>query len=275
MTITELIAARLWTPPQPITTLQPGTGPDPSFRDYLMQALTASFGGATPRIVLQTENALNADLNPSLRTPDQAQPDLTTTQKTTTTTIDWDKLRGILRKLGTDLKDLLTQISASTDVGQRRELGAQFTQSLVTALNAAGFTAATTDSADKILVNGVTLDVIRSLNSAGKEVTLQMHVIDTLSGSPAAPSTLKEALQLAATELEDLINQINNATTIDERRDLVRELQSKVVEYLNQFGFSASITDKPDKITVNGVLYDFVRHANTLGKDIVLQTLTP
>lgn len=275
MTITELIAARLWTPPQPITTLQPGTGPDPSFRDYLMQALTASFGGATPRIVLQTENALNADLNPSLRTPDQPQPDLNATQKTTTTTIDWDKLRGILRKLGSDLKDLLDKISASTDVGQRRELAGQFTQSLVAALNAAGFTAAVTDSADKILVNGVTVDVIRSLNTAGKEVTLQMHVIDTLAGSPSAPSTLKEALELAATEFEDLINQINNATTIDERRDLVRELQSKVVEYLNQFGFSATTTDKPDKIIVNGVLYDFVRHANTVGKDIVLQTLTP
>ncbi len=77
-------------------------------------------------------------------------------------------------KAGESGLSLLRQISASFSVSERKHLASQIQQMMVDHLNANGYTASTTDSADKIVVDGVTYDVIRGLNAPGGQAQYQV-----------------------------------------------------------------------------------------------------
>jgi hypothetical protein len=73
--------------------------------------------------------------------------------------------------------DLLPKISGSNDPAQRRQLAAQFRDQLVEQLNANGYTASAGKSPDKIIVNGITYDIIRNLNATGSTVRFQARKV--------------------------------------------------------------------------------------------------
>jgi hypothetical protein len=74
---------------------------------------------------------------------------------------------------GASVADILKQISASSDAEERTALAQQFQQSVVQALNGMGFNATALDEADKISVNGIGYDIIRSLNAPGEAAYFQ------------------------------------------------------------------------------------------------------
>jgi hypothetical protein len=90
------------------------------------------------------------------------------------TTTSGTSLTGAIFAAGAAGSSLLQQISLSTDLEQRRSLGAQLTQLIVDSLNNQGYSAQTHSDPDKIVVNGTTYDVIRSLNSPGVTSHLQV-----------------------------------------------------------------------------------------------------
>jgi hypothetical protein len=69
--------------------------------------------------------------------------------------------------------NILPKISASTDPAERRQLAAQFRDQLMAKLNENGHTAAAHSSPDKIIVDGVTYDILRNLNAPGYTVFFQ------------------------------------------------------------------------------------------------------
>lgn len=71
------------------------------------------------------------------------------------------------------ITSLLSQISASSDVSERRDLAAQVQSAVVSVLGGLGFSASAMDSPDKISVNGSTYDIIRALNDPNATVNLQ------------------------------------------------------------------------------------------------------
>ena len=71
------------------------------------------------------------------------------------------------------IASLLSNISASNDVGQRRSLAAQVQSAIVGVLSGLGFDASALSSPDKITVNGSTYDIIRALNDPNANVNLQ------------------------------------------------------------------------------------------------------
>lgn len=62
---------------------------------------------------------------------------------------------------------LLSQISASSDMAERRSIAEQLRELVLAALRSAGFGAEAHADPDKLVVNGLTYDFIRGLNSPG------------------------------------------------------------------------------------------------------------
>jgi hypothetical protein len=73
--------------------------------------------------------------------------------------------------------ELLLKISGSSDPAQRRQWATQFRDQVVQQLNANGYTASAGKSPDKIIVNGVTYDIIRNLNATGSAVRFQARKV--------------------------------------------------------------------------------------------------
>lgn len=74
---------------------------------------------------------------------------------------------------GAEGASTLSQISNSVNLEERRELAVDFQNMMVSALKAQGFNAEVHTDPDKISINGVTFDVIRSLNTPGAHASLQ------------------------------------------------------------------------------------------------------
>lgn len=78
---------------------------------------------------------------------------------------------------GSSALNLISQISSSTDLQERRQLGGQFIDHMVQTLNGKGYSAEAHGDPDKIVINGTTFDVIRSLNSPGRQANLQALMV--------------------------------------------------------------------------------------------------
>lgn len=84
-----------------------------------------------------------------------------------------DSLRAAIFDAGEKGIDMLPQISASTSLSERRNLAIQFRDQLVANLKEKGYDVTALDSPDKIKVNGVTYDIMRSLNDPSSMVRFQ------------------------------------------------------------------------------------------------------
>lgn len=194
--------------------------------------------------------------------------------------IDWQGLKDAIMGLGAQFQDLIDQISASTDLEERRNLGRQFQEAVVSELNQMGFTASATEYPDKIMVNGVMIDILRSLNSPGTETAVQVLVIEgnwdpssNPSGNNHETGVIADLVKSAGIPYQSLIDQISLSTLVEERQSLAFQLQSQIVDQLNQMGVTAETTDSPDKIMVNGQRYDFIRSLGAPGVPVELQAL--
>lgn len=84
-----------------------------------------------------------------------------------------DSVRSAIFDAGEKGIDMLPQISASSSLSERRELATQFRDQLVANLKEKGYDVTALDSPDKIRVNGVTYDIMRSLNDPGSQIRFQ------------------------------------------------------------------------------------------------------
>lgn len=71
----------------------------------------------------------------------------------------------------------------------------------------------------------------------------------------------------------DLINSINNASTYQERIQYAEQLRDKIIEALKEGGHEAYDIGKPDKISIDGNLYDVIQRSRAMGKDAAVQFL--
>jgi hypothetical protein len=74
---------------------------------------------------------------------------------------------------GVNEQNTLPDISRSTDPSERRLMAAQFRDKVVENLNSNGYEATAGSSPDKIVVDGVTYDILRNVNSPGAMVYFQ------------------------------------------------------------------------------------------------------
>ena len=74
---------------------------------------------------------------------------------------------------GSQGNSILSQISSSVDLEERRALANSFQELIVNALKEQGYQAEVHSDPDKITLNGITFDVIRSLNTPGAQASLQ------------------------------------------------------------------------------------------------------
>jgi hypothetical protein len=74
---------------------------------------------------------------------------------------------------GVNEQNILPDISKSTDPSARRQMATQFRDNVIENLNANGHNASAGSSPDKIVVDGVTYDILRNVNSPGATVYFQ------------------------------------------------------------------------------------------------------
>ena len=179
---------------------------------------------------------------------------------------------GIVFAVGSEEAGLLDRISNAATIEERLQLGVQFRDKVIEALRAAGHEAADLGKPDKISIDGVAYDILRSINGLGTRTAVQMLRIGGLEGA-GDQSDPRAAILAAGGKHQWIINEISASNSLDERRSLAMELQAIVVEALRAMGFTAQATDSPDKLVVNGTTYDFIRSLNSPGTMSALQTL--
>jgi flagellar hook-basal body complex protein FliE len=85
--------------------------------------------------------------------------------------------------------------------------------------------------------------------------------------------------QLTASEIvfttgnanSDLVEKMNAATTIEERLEYAVQLRDKIIEALKEGGHTATDIGKPDKISIDGEVYDVIRASRGMGKNGAVQ----
>jgi hypothetical protein len=95
----------------------------------------------------------------------------------------------------------------------------------------------------------------------------------TDSTATAAGLTPMQVVYASGNSQQDLLDSINGATTLEERLDYVTQLRDVIIEALRQEGYTAYDIGKPDKISIDGTLYDVVRASKALGNDAAVQFL--
>lgn len=83
--------------------------------------------------------------------------------------------------------------------------------------------------------------------------------------------TAREIVFATANSNANLLNLINKASTYKERIAYVEQLRDKIVNALKAEGYNAYDIGKPDKISIEGSLYDVVRASRGMGKDASVQ----
>lgn len=184
--------------------------------------------------------------------------------------------QSIVDSLGNSMGDTLQQLSSSYDLGERETLAEKFRDAVVSALQGNGYEASAGASPDQIVMDGQTYDILSSLNTPGAKVDtqfIQMGGSEGAGGVNTASGTAQEVLFATGKQHNDLVQKINNSTTLDERMAYVDQLRDIIVDALNKSGHNAYDYGKHDKIVVNGNLIDFLRASNGVGMNTEVQWL--
>jgi hypothetical protein len=97
--------------------------------------------------------------------------------------------------------------------------------------------------------------------------------LSTEAATGAATLTPQQVVIATGNSQRDLLEQINASTTLEERLEYVTQLRDKIIEALRQEGYTAYDIGKPDKISIDGTLYDVVRASKALGNDAAVHFL--
>lgn len=174
---------------------------------------------------------------------------------------------------GSENVDLIQKMNNANTMDERLGYAEQLRDKIVESLNEAGYSASATNKADKITVDGTTYDVIKASKGIGKRAGVQLIEVTEGTSGTTESDAMAESIFRAAESSMDLIRQISASGDVSERRDLAFQVQENMVANLRDSGFTASTGASPDKITVNGQTYDFLRSLNAPGQTVYLQSI--
>lgn len=179
----------------------------------------------------------------------------------------------IVFSTGNSNAELITKINNANTVDERLGYAAELRDKIVSALNNAGYTATAADSADKLTVDGKTYDVIKASKGIGRNTAVQLLEVLEGSGASDDSNNIADAIFKAGESGLSLLRQISSSFNVTERQHLASQIQQMMVDYLNANGYTASTTDSPDKIVVDGTTYDFIRGLNAPGQQAQYQAM--
>jgi hypothetical protein len=242
---------------------------------------TSSLGRIYQTAVLQGIGATTRVSDPikSSRTPDDetdteaTDPTDPTDNDNTGGTAPTSSISEVVFSTGYANAELLSKITNANTVDERLGYAAELRDKIVAALNNAGYTAAAAESADKLTVDGKTYDVIKASKGIGRDTAIQLLEVEAGAGAASSSNGVVDAIFKAGESGLSLLRQISASFSVSERKHLASQIQQMMVDNLNANGYTASTTDSPDKIVVDGVTYDFIRGLNAPGGQAQYQAM--
>ncbi len=169
--------------------------------------------------------------------------------------------RQIVMAIGQANSELLQKINGSTSVDERLGYVSQLRDNIITGLRSAGYKVEAAESPDSIYVNGELRDVVRKYRTPGRIAKVQYHRVRerNVDAANTENQRVKNAIFKASESGVNLLMKLRSSHSASEQKHLASMIQGLMVDHLNSNGFSASTTNSPDKIVVNGTTYDFIR----------------
>ncbi len=177
---------------------------------------------------------------------------------------------------GSEFGDLIGSMNSAPTIDERLNLATEFRDMVIAALQAAGYSAQSGGEEDKIIVEGVTYDILRSINTLGAQTSIQLHVVSggynpTPGSGGGWTGSASAVLFATARDRVDLIDQINSAPTKEERVRLANEFRDAVIAALRASGHTAEAVGSADKIVIDGQMYDILRDVKAVGQPTAVQ----
>jgi hypothetical protein len=169
--------------------------------------------------------------------------------------------------------ELISKINNANTIDERLGYAAELRDKIVAALNNAGYTAAAAESADKLTVDGKTYDVLKASKGIGRDTAIQLLEVEEGAGAASSSSAVVDAIFKAGESGLSLLRQLSASFSVSERKHLASQIQQMMVDHLNANGYTASTTDSPDKIVVDGETYDVIRSLNAPGRQAQYQAI--
>lgn len=117
---------------------------------------------------------------------------------------------------------------------------------------------------EDLLMDSLILDDTDSGN------TSSIGVVDSnVSTSPSI--SIRDIVLQAGAANADLVQKINDAATIDERLNYSVQLRDKIIQALKDSGHTAYEIGKPDKISIDGSIYDVIKASRGMGRRSAVQ----
>jgi hypothetical protein len=170
---------------------------------------------------------------------------------------------------GNSNSDLIEKMNAAATIEERLEYAVQLRDKIIDALKENGYTAEHLGKPDKISINGETYDVIRASRRMGRDGGIQFMKV----GPATDLDNLKEAIFSAGEKNQDLLTGISPTASRTERNNMAVSFRNQVIDNLLDQGFDAKATDSPDKIEVNGQVFDIIRSLNDPNSAALFQVL--
>ena len=181
----------------------------------------------------------------------------------------------IVFSLGAAKAGMISQMNTASTLDERLALAVQFRDTVVESLNAAGYSASAGNDVDKIVVDGVEYDILRSINTLGAKTNVQLHRVTGSGGggssSGAVGGSISSIVYAAGKEHANLVAAINNASTLDERIANAEAFRNEVAEDLEAAGYNVVRLESVDKISIDGELYDVLSNVKSLGTNTTVQ----
>jgi len=237
----------------------------------LRQLFKASRFGAVDTSVLTDGSDTEA---PTESASSQLTPDIVPTSEegtdSTSPAVPTRSSQDVVMAAGRENALLLEQINNALTKEERLSLETDLRDNIIGALRDEGYNVETTGSLDKISINGNVVDVIQNYGTPGRIARVQY--LEAGHSSAVGPNvsgidnSVVAAILDAAQSGVDLLLQIRNSSDTSEQNQLALQIQQKIADNLTTGGFDASVMPgSPDKISVDGIIYDFIRGLGSAG----------
>jgi hypothetical protein len=245
-------------------TMQERLGYAEQFRTRVMAALQAagysvSAGSGTDKIVV---NGTTYDILSSLNTfgAQVTVQALTAGSGGGMTSTDGStrSISEVLFSAESEHADLIEKINSAATLEERLNYARELREQIITDLRNAGHTAQGMESVDKIVIDGQMYDIFRGIKAVGEKTAVQMLWIGGAEGGSSS-NPVVAILSTGVSLGTSLLSRINASDDIGERKSLAIELRQRIIDALQQAGFTAGEGEDADQLVVNGKTYDFIR----------------
>lgn len=251
---------------------QEARGIEPSTLGRIYQTAVLQGISNTTRVSDPIKSSQTPDDETDTESTDTTDPTDPTNNDNTGAAAPTSSISEVVFSTGYSNTELLSKINNANTIDERLGYAAELRDKIVAALNNAGYTAAAAESADKLTVDGKTYDVIKASKGIGRDTAIQLLEVEDGAGT-ASNSSVVDAIFKAAESGLSLLRQLSASFNVTERKHLAAQIQQMMVDHLNANGYTASITDSPDKIVVDGVTYDVIRGLNAPGQQAQYQAM--